>query len=34
VNPGSCSKARDGSKNSYAVIDIADNGILPNIIEI
>ena len=34
VNPGSLSKARDGSRNSYAVIDIEENGILPNIIEI
>ena len=34
VNPGSCAKSRDGSRNSYAVIDIVDNGIMPNIIEI
>ena len=34
VNPGSCSRTRDGKSNSYAVIDIRDNGILPNIIRI
>ena len=34
VNPGSCSSARDGRKNSYAVIDIEENGVLPTIIEI
>ena len=34
VNPGSCAKSRDGSRNSYAVIDIEENGILPNIIDI
>ena len=34
VNPGSCSCGRDGSKNSYAVIDIVENGVLPNIIPI
>ena len=33
VNPGSCARSRDGS-NSYAVIDIRDNGILPTIIKI
>ncbi len=33
VNPGSCSRSRDGG-NSYAVIDIRDNGILPAIIRI
>ncbi len=33
VNPGSCSRSRDGG-NSYAVIDIRDNGILPTIIRI
>ena len=33
VNPGSCSCAREG-RNSYAVIDITDNGIMPIIIEI
>lgn len=33
VNPGSCSCSREGS-NSYAVIDLLDNGILPQIIEI
>ena len=33
VNPGSCSRGRDG-KQSYAVIDIEKNGILPNIIYI
>ncbi len=33
VNPGSCTRSRDGG-NSYAVIDIRDNGILPNIIRI
>lgn len=31
VNPGSCSKARNGN-NSYAVIDVLPNGILTNII--
>lgn len=31
VNPGSCSQGRDG-KQSYAVIDIEYNGMLPNII--
>lgn len=34
VNPGSCSSPRDGSKASYAVIDILDSGIKPIIIEI
>ncbi len=33
VNPGSCSCSRAG-KNSYAVIDIEESGILPIIIEI
>ncbi len=33
VNPGSCSRSRDGG-NSYAIIDIRDNGILPAIIRI
>lgn len=33
VNPGSCTRSRDGS-NSYAVIDIRENGILPTIIRI
>lgn len=33
VNPGSCSRSRDGG-NSYAVIDIRDNGILPAIIRL
>ena len=33
VNPGSCSRPRDG-KPSYAVIDITDKGIMPVIIEI
>lgn len=33
VNPGSCSRSREGG-NSYAVIDIRDNGILPSIIRI
>ncbi len=33
VNPGSCSRSREGG-NSYAVIDIRDNGILPAIIRI
>lgn len=28
VNPGSCAASREG-KNSYAVIDILDNGIMP-----
>ena len=32
VNPGSCSQPRDGSKPSYAVIDIMDNGIMPTIV--
>jgi len=34
VNPGSCARSRDGSRNSYAVIDIVNGGILPTIIEI
>ena len=29
VNPGSCSKPRDSSKPSYAVIDITEQGIMP-----
>ena len=33
VNPGSCARSRDGG-NSYAVIDIRDNGILATIIRI
>lgn len=33
VNPGSCSRAREG-RPSYAVIDITENGIMPIIIEI
>ncbi len=33
VNPGSCSNAREG-RNSYAVIDITEQGIMPIIIEI
>lgn len=33
VNPGSCARSRDGA-NSYAVIDIRDNGILPSIIRL
>ena len=33
VNPGSCSRAREG-KPSYAVIDITDKGIMPILIEI
>ena len=33
VNPGSCARSRDGG-NSYAAIDIRDNGILPTIIRI
>lgn len=33
VNPGSCACSRSGS-NSYAVIDIEPNGIMPIIIEI
>ena len=33
VNPGSCARSRDGA-NSYAVIDIRENGILPSIIRI
>lgn len=31
VNPGSLSFPRDGSKPSYAVIDITKNGIMPSI---
>lgn len=34
VNPGSCARSRDGKSNSYAVVEIRDNGILPNIIRI
>lgn len=34
VNPGSCSSPRNGSKPSYAVIDILDSGIIPIIVEI
>ncbi len=33
VNPGSCARSRDGA-NSYAAIDIRDNGILPTIIRL
>ncbi len=33
VNPGSCAKSRDFN-NSYAVIDIEENGIMPIIIKI
>ncbi len=33
VNPGSCARSRD-SADSYAIIDIRDNGILPSIIRI
>lgn len=33
VNPGSCARSREGA-NSYAVIDIRENGILPAIIRI
>lgn len=33
INPGSCARSRDGG-NSYAIIDIRDNGILPSIIRI
>ena len=33
VNPGSCTRSREG-RNSYAVIDITENGIMPIIIEI
>ena len=33
VNPGSCAHSRDVG-NSYAVIDIRDNGILPSIVRI
>ncbi len=29
VNPGSISLSRDGSPNSYAIIDITDKGIMP-----
>lgn len=29
VNPGSCSQPRDGSRPSYAVIDIVEQGIMP-----
>lgn len=34
VNPGSCSSPRDGSRPSYAVIDITDNGIMPIIVNL
>ena len=33
VNPGSCARSREG-RNSYAVIDITENGIMPIIIEV
>ncbi len=33
VNPGSCAQSRNGP-NTYAVIDIRDNGILPAIVNI
>ncbi len=33
VNPGSCARSRDGG-NSYAVIDIRENGVLPTIVRI
>ncbi len=33
VNPGSCARSREGA-NSYAAIDIRENGILPTIIRI
>jgi len=33
VNPGSCAMSRQG-QNSYAVIDITDNGIMPIIINV
>ena len=33
VNPGSCSCSREGPE-SYAVIDILDSGILPQIIKL
>lgn len=33
VNPGSCARSREGG-NSYAVIDIRENGILPTIVRI
>ena len=33
VNPGSCARSRDEG-NSYAIIDIRDNGILPSIVRI
>ncbi|MBR5472585.1 MAG: YfcE family phosphodiesterase [Clostridia bacterium] len=33
VNPGSCARSRDGG-NSYAIIDIRENGILPSIVRI
>ena len=33
VNPGSCARSREGG-NSYAVIDIRENGILPSIVRI
>lgn len=33
INPGSCARSRDGG-NSYAIIDIRDNGILPSIVRI
>lgn len=34
VNPGSCSSPRDGSRPSYAVIDITENGVMPIIINL
>lgn len=33
VNPGSCARSREGG-NSYAVIDIRDNGILTSIVRL
>lgn len=33
VNPGSCARSRDGG-NSYAVIDIRENGVLASIVRI
>lgn len=34
VNPGSCSSPRNGSRPSYAVIDITEKGIMPIIVEL
>lgn len=34
VNPGSVARPRDGSRKSYAIIDISTAGIMPNICEL